>query len=430
MHAVYTGKYFRYHLCTLAMSVQDLFDTANIRQDFPVLQTGIVYLDNASSTLTPEPVLQKMLEFYREYRANVGRGAYEFSRKSTYEYEQAREKVARFINAKSKDEIIFTRNTTEGINIVANGLKWQENEKIVTTLLEHHSNFIVWLRVKQRHGVEVSVVKPRDLLENGILDPTEFEKVVDDKTKIVAITHISNVFGAVEPVERITQIAHEHGAYVVIDAAQSVPHVRVDVQRIGCDFLAFSGHKMCAPTGCGVLYIRQELLEQVEPSYIGGGTIVDVDVDDYTLEKGPARFEAGTPAIAEALGLGAAITYLNEIGIGNIESYEKQLSAKLCKGLSQMPGVTTYGSKIENRVSLLCFNINGLHPREVALELDESARIMVRAGHHCALPLIKSIAGKAGTVRASAYFYNTIEEIEELIREVEQIARAHKPSMN
>jgi cysteine desulfurase/selenocysteine lyase len=403
-----------------------LLNVGDIRKDFPVLETGVIYLDSASSSLTPEPVLQKMLQFYHEYRANVGRGPYEFSRRATYEYEQAREKVARFINARSKDEVIFTRNTTEGINIVANGLKWQEHDKVVTTLVEHHSNFIVWLRVKKRHGAEVSVIKPREPIEDGFLNPQDFERVVDDKTKLVAITHISNVLGTIEPVERITQIAHEHGAYVVIDAAQSVPHVKVDVQRIGCDFLAFSGHKMCAPTGCGVLYVKQELFDDLEPSYIGGGTIVDVDIDEYTLERGPARFESGTPAIAEAIGLGAAVEYLNKIGIEKIENHEKELSAQMRKGLEQIPGVVAYGPKHEERIALLCFNVEGLHPRELALELEKSAKIMVRAGHHCALPLIKSIAGKAGTARASAYFYTTKEEIEKLVQETAQIARARK----
>jgi cysteine desulfurase/selenocysteine lyase len=365
-----------------------------------------------------------MLEFYRDYRANVGRGPYEFSRRATHEYEQAREKIAQFINARSKNEIIFTRNTTEGINIVANGLKWKQSDKVVTTLIEHHSNFIVWLRVKQRHGVEVDVVEPRETLEDGVLNPSDFEKAVDDRTKIVAIAHISNVLGTVEPVEKIVQIAHEHGAYVVIDGAQSVPHVKVDVQRIDCDFLAFSGHKMCAPTGCGVLYIKQELLDQVEPSYIGGGTIVDVNVGDYTLGKGSARFEAGTPAIAEAIGLGAAVDYLNGVGMENIESYEKELSSCMNKGLEQIPGVVTYGPKRGRRIALLCFNVDGLRPLELALELEKSARIMVRAGHHCALPLIKSIADKTGTVRASAYFYNTKGEIERLIQEVELVVRA------
>jgi cysteine desulfurase/selenocysteine lyase len=403
-----------------------LFNVSEARKDFPILRTGVIYLDSASSSLTPEPVLQKMLEFYREYRSNVGRGTYEFSRKATYEYEQAREKIAQFINARSKDEIVFTRNTSEGINIVANGLKWQQGDKVVTTLIEHHSNFIVWLRVKQRHGVEVDVVRPRESLDNGSLDPSDFEKIVDDKTKIVAIAHISNVLGAIEPVEEIARVAHEHGAYVVIDGAQSVPHVKVDVQRIGCDFLAFSGHKMCAPTGCGVLYIRQELLDHIEPSCIGGGTIVDVDVDNFVLDKGPARFEAGTPAIAEAIGLGAAVDYLNKIGIQNVENHEKDLSKQMCDALGEIRGVFTYGLEHKNRIALLSFNVDGLLPRDLALALEKSARIMVRAGHHCALPLIKSIADKTGTARASAYFYSTREEIDKLVSEVEKIARARR----
>jgi cysteine desulfurase/selenocysteine lyase len=401
----------------------NLFDVENLRKDFPVLETGVVYLDNASSTLTPEPVLQKMLEFYHEYRANVGRGAYEFSRKSTFEYDQARKRVAKFINARSEEEIIFTRNTTEGINIVANGLKWQKNDKVVTTLMEHHSNFIVWLRLKQRHGVKVDVVNQKEIVENGVLDPLEFENIIDDNTKIVALTHISNVFGEIEPVEKITKIAHEYGAYTVIDAAQSVPHIKVDVQKIGCDFMAFSGHKMCAPTGCGVLYIRKELIDQVEPSYIGGGTIVDVDVGSYTLDKGPAKFEAGTPAIAEALGLGTAVEYLNNIGINKIEEYERKLTKELHKGFEQIDGVTVYGSNPKNKIALICFNINDFAPRDVSIELDKLAKIMVRAGHHCALPLIKSIAGKTGTVRASAYFYNTIEEIDLLVQTIEEIVK-------
>jgi cysteine desulfurase/selenocysteine lyase len=410
-------------LSILCEGLVNLFDVENLRKDFPVLETGVVYLDNASSTLTPEPVLQKMLEFYHEYRANVGRGAYEFSRKSTFEYDQARKKVAKFINARSEEEIIFTRNTTEGINIVANGLKWQKNDKVVTTLMEHHSNFIVWLRLKQRHGVKVNVVNSKEIIENGVLDPLEFEKIIDDNTKVVALTHISNVFGEIEPVEKITQIAHEHGAYTVIDAAQSVPHIKVDVQKIGCDFMAFSGHKMCAPTGCGVLYIRKELVDQVEPSYIGGGTIADVDIGSYTLDKGPAKFEAGTPAIAEALGMGTAVEYLNKIGINKIEDYERKLTRELYKGFEQINGVTTYGSDPKNKIALICFNINDFAPRDVSVELDKLAKIMVRAGHHCALPLIKCIAGKTGTVRASAYFYNTKEEIELLLQTVEEIAK-------
>jgi len=270
-----------------------MLNLEELREDFPILKTGIVYLDNTASSLTPEPVLGKMLEFYHEYRANVERGIHRLSQRASEEYEAAHAKVAGFINARSDSEIIMTRNTTEGINIVANGLKWNKGDKIVTSIIEHHSNFIVWLRLKDRYGVDLEIVKPKEPVVYGLLEPADFEKVVDDNTRLVAITHISNVLGAIAPVREITEIAHEHGAYVLIDAAQSVPHMKVDVQKIGCDFLAFSGHKMCAPTGSGTLYIREELLDEVEPSYIGGGTIKDVSVDCYELESGPARFEAG-----------------------------------------------------------------------------------------------------------------------------------------
>jgi cysteine desulfurase/selenocysteine lyase len=401
-----------------------LLDVENIRKDFPILRDDLIYLDSASSALTPEPVLRKMLEFYREYRANVGRGPYEFSRRATHEYELAREKIARFINARSKDEIIFTRNTTEGINIVASGLKWQRGDKIVTTLLEHHSDFIVWLRVKQRHGVEVKVVEPRASTVFSGLDLSDFENAIDDKTRVVAMTHISNVLGKVEPVERVVRLAHDHGAFVVLDGAQSVPHVKVDVQKIGCDFLAFSGHKMCAPTGCGVLYIRRELVDKVEPLCIGGGTILDVSIGNYTLDNSPARFEAGTPAIAEVLGLGTAVDYLTNIGMENIENHEKELSSCMSKGLEGIPGVTTYGPTEGRRIALMCFNVDGLSPLELANRLEKSAGIMVRAGHHCALPLTKSLTGRIGTVRASAYLYNTEEEIRRFTEQVHLIAEA------
>ena len=226
-----------------------LFNVHRIREDFPILKSGIVYLDSTATSLTPEPVLAKMLEFYREYRANVERGVHRLSVRASEEYERARAKVAAFVNAKSSSEIVMTRNTTEGINIVANGLQWRKGDKIVTTVLEHHSNFIVWLRVRDKCDAKVAVVKPQEPAEQGLLNPADFEKVVDDKTRLVAITHVSNVLGVVAPVAEIAKIAHEHGALVLVDGAQSVPHMLVDVQKLGIDFLPFSGHKMCAPTG-------------------------------------------------------------------------------------------------------------------------------------------------------------------------------------
>ena len=399
-----------------------MFDVHKIREDFPILKSGVIYLDSTASSLTPEPVLEKMLEFYREYRANVERGVHRLSVRASEEYERARAKVTAFVNAKSTSEIVMTRNTTEGINIVANGLQWRKGDKIVTTVLEHHSNFIVWLRVRNKCGAKVAVVKPQEPAEQGLLNPADFEKVVDDKTRLVAITHVSNVLGVVTPVEEIAKIAHEHGALVLVDGAQSVPHMPVDVQKLGIDFLAFSGHKMCAPTGSGALYMREEVQKEVEPLYIGGGTIEDVNVDNYRLEAGVGRFEAGTPDVAGAIGLGAAVDYLNRIGMENIERYEKVLAKKMYDGLTAIPKVEVYGPEPKHRVGIIPFNIADLNPHDVALALDVSANIMVRSGHHCAQPLSKTIIRKPGSVRASAYLYNTKEEIEKLVTAVKEIA--------
>jgi len=399
-----------------------LLDVKKIRGDFPILKSGIIYLDSTASSLTPEPVLQRMLEFYREYRANVERGIHRLSVRASEEYERARSRVTHFINAESDSEIVMTRNTTEGINLVASGLKWRKGDKIVTSVLEHHSNFIVWLRVRDKHGVRVEVVMPRKPVAKGLLNPADFEKTIDDKTKLVAVTHVSNVLGVITPVKQIAEIAHEHGALVLLDGAQSVPHIRVDVQKIGCDFLAFSGHKMCAPTGSGVLYIRQDVQKEVEPLLIGGGTIEEVGVDYYKLDPGPRRFEAGTPDVSAVIGLGAAIEYLQKIGMDNIERHEKLLVKQMYEGLSALPKVEVYGPEPEQRVGIVPFNVADLNPHDVALALDVSANIMVRSGHHCAQPLSKVVIGKPGTVRASAYFYNTKEEIEKLVSAVREIA--------
>jgi len=401
-----------------------LLDLKKAKQDFPILDSGIIYLDNAASSLTPEPVLRKMLEFYWEYRANVERGVHRLSQRASEEYELAHTRVAHLINAKSACEIVMTRNTTEGINTISNGLEWKRGDKIITSLVEHHSNFIVWLRVKNRHHVDLEVVKPGEPTANGLLDPADFEKAVDDDTKLVALTHISNVLGSIMPVREITEIAHEHGAYVLLDGAQSVPHVRVDVQKIGCDFLAFSGHKMCAPTGSGALYVREELMDEVEPLCIGGGTIADVGLDYYKLDESPTRFEAGTPAIAESIGLGAAAEYLQEIGMENIERHEKELARQMYEGFKEITEVETYGPEPKDKIGITAFNVGSLNPHDVALALDVSADIMVRSGHHCAIPLARNIIRKTGSVRASAYFYNTREEIDKLVLTVGEIGRS------
>jgi cysteine desulfurase/selenocysteine lyase len=400
-----------------------MLDVEKIRQDFPILKKGIIYFDSTSSSLTPEQVLHKMLEFYHDYRANVGRGIHKLSQKASEEYSKAQSKVADLLNAKSDDEIIMTKNTTEGINIVANGIRWKKGDKIVTSILEHHSNYVVWLRLKERYGVEVEVVMPQKPITHGRLDPRDFEKTIDSKTKLVAITHISNVLGTVSPVKEITKIAHEQEALVLVDAAQSVPHIRVDVQKIGCDFLACSGHKMCGPTGVGVLYMKDDVMDEVEPLTFGGGAIEDVDIDCYKLNKTSKRYEAGTPPIAEVIGLGAAVDYLQKLSIKNIEDYEKELTRYMYKEFCGIPKVEVYGPEPEHKISIMAFNVGSLNSHDVALTLDVTANIMTRSGHHCALPLIKRIIKKDGLVRASTYFYNTREEVSKFTETVREIAQ-------
>ncbi|UCG44560.1 MAG: cysteine desulfurase [Candidatus Bathyarchaeota archaeon] len=401
-----------------------MLDVQNVRRDFPILKTGVIYLDSAASSLTPEPVLQSMLEFYHQYRANVVRGVHHLSQKASEEYERVHSKVAEFINARSDSEIIITRNTTEGINTVSNGLKWRNGDKIVTSILEHHSNFVVWLRVRNQHHVDVEIVRPREPVRRGVLDPADFEAVIDDRTRLVAITHASNLLGSITPVEEIAEIAHDHGAYLLLDGAQSVAHMKVDVRKIGCDFLAFSGHKMCAPTGVGVLYIREDVMGEVEPLCIGGGTIVDVDLDSYRLEETSSRFEAGTPPIAESIGLGAAVDYLRRLGMENIEAHERQLTVQMHEGLAGLPQVELYGPEPAEKIGVTAFNVGDLNPHDVALTLDVSANIMVRSGHHCAFPLTRQVIRRPGSVRASVYFYNTGAEIEKLVSTVSDLVAA------
>ncbi len=390
-----------------------------IRRDFPILQTGIIYLDNAASSLTPEPVLEKMLEFYHEYRANVERGVHRLSQRAGDEFAVARHKVAAFINAKP-EEVIMTKNATEGINTVASGLVWQKGDKVVVTNIEHHSNLIVWLRLKKRYGIDVEVVRAT---REGLFEVTDFERAIDARTKLVAVTHASNVLGAITPVEDIAAIAHDRGARLLVDGAQSVPHMPVDVEAIDCDYLAFSGHKMCGPTGIGALYVRADLLEEIEPLSIGGGTVQDVGVDYYQLAHGPHRFEAGTPPIAEAIGLGAAVDYLRGIGMDAVRAHDAKLIGKIYEAMVATPGVTVYGPKPSQRVGILSFNLDGLTPHEVALALDVSASIMIRSGAHCTLPLMKDvIRHPAGTARASTYIYNTLEEVDTFIEGISMLS--------
>jgi len=398
-------------------------DVKSIRKDFPILAQGYIYLDSAASSLTPEQVVQKEVEFYHNYRANVERGVHRWSQKASEEYENAHEEAARFIGAPNKANVAMLRNTTEGINLVANSQDWKKTDKIVTSVIEHHSNFITWLRVRQRHGTKVEVVKSNT---EGIFDLADWEKAIDDNTTLVAVTHVSNVLGCIVPIKEIIEIAHEHGAKVLVDGAQGVPHIKTDVKKLGIDFLAFSGHKMLGPTGSGGLYISDEEISTTEPLCIGGGTIADVSIDDYVLAVPPMKYEAGTPAIAQVIGLGEACRYLNRVGMKNVEEWDLKLANRLLDGLVEIDGVEVYGPKDpKQRVGLATFNIKDMNPHDVALTLDLEYGVATRSGHHCALPLMKELFKlNEGNLRASTYLYNTVDEIDHLISAVEDIAKS------
>lgn len=391
-----------------------------LRADFPILK-DIIYMDNAATSLTPEPVLEAVLSYYREYNANVGRGVHRLSQFASQKYNDAHRKVAGFIGA-NEGEVIFTKNTTEAINMVAYGLKWEKGDEIVTTLLEHHSNFLPWLRLKEK-GVILKIVKPD---KAGVLDLSDFEHAVSARTRLVAVTQVSNVMGTFSPIKEIAAICKENGggdgALFLVDGAQSVPHIPIDVEELGCDFFAFAGHKMLGPTGTGVLWLKNP--QKLEPTLFGGGMIETVSRDDYTLAGGYERFEAGTPHISGGIGLGRAVDYLNDLGMEQISGYEDRLAKKLIEGLLGIEKVQVYGSNnLSERIGVVSFTITGLHPHEIALMLDEVSDIMVRSGHHCCMPLMHHLGLKDGTVRASLYLYNTKGEVDTFLETVEGIAK-------
>ncbi|MBA5941954.1 MAG: cysteine desulfurase [Methanophagales archaeon] len=410
-----------------------------IRADFPILE-DIIYMDSAATSLTPEPVLEAVLSYYRQYNANVGRGVHRLSRIATQKYKDAHEKIAEFIGigAGSVREgegravdgaVIFTKNTTEAINMVAYGLRWAKRDEVVTTLLEHHSNFLPWLRLKEQGVIaKVKIVKPdTDPDMAGWFDLDDFKAAIDARTRLVAVTQVSNVLGTVLPVKEISAICKENGSLLLVDGAQSAPHRRIDVEELGCDFFAFSGHKMLGPTGTGILYMRDP--DVLEPTFFGGGMVETVSEADYRLAGGYERFEAGTPHIAGGIGLGRAVDYLNNIGMEKIEAHEARLSKRLLKGLQSITGVQVYGygsSSLDHgtgidRIGVAAFNLDGLHPHDVAVMLAEASDIMVRSGHHCCMPLMNYLGLKDGTVRASLYLYNTEEEVDRFLETVTEI---------
>ena len=359
----------------------------------------------------PIQVIETLERYYKEYNSNVHRGVHTLGTKATDAYEGAREKVRKFINAKSMEEIIFTRGTTTALNTVAAsyGLEnVKEGDEIVISYMEHHSNIIPWQQVAKKTG---ATLKYLPLQPDGTISLEDVRQTVTPNTKIVSIMQVSNVLGTINPVKEIGAIAHENGAIMVVDGAQSTPHMKVDVQDLNCDFYALSAHKMCGPTGIGVLYGKKELLNNMEPIEFGGEMIDFVDLQESTWKELPWKFEAGTPIIGNAIGLGAAIDFLEEIGLDNIEKHEHELAQYALERLSEVDGVTIYGPK--HRAGLVTFNIEDVHPHDVATVLDVEG-IAVRAGHHCAQPLMKWLKASS-TARASFYLYNTKEEIDTFV---------------
>lgn len=394
-----------------------------VRSDFPILKQEVhgkplVYLDNAATSQKPLAVLNAIRDYYEHYNANVHRGAHALSAQATDAYEAARDKVADFIHAKSRQEIVFTRNASEAINLVA--YSWgmnnlQPGDEIILSVMEHHSNIVPWQFVAQKTG---AVLKFVELTPEQTFDLEQFKRLISDKTKLVSVVHISNTLGCINPVEEIAKIAHRYDAKFLVDACQSVPHVPVDVQQIDCDWLVASGHKMCAPTGIGFLYGKLELLEAMPPFLGGGEMIADVYLDHSTYTELPHKFEAGTPAIGEAIALGAAIDYLNHIGMEKIHAYEAELTAYLFQQLAQIPQIKIYGPKPnangEGRAALAAFTTEGVHPNDLSTLLDQEG-VAIRSGHHCTQPLHRHL-GLPGTARVSFSFYNTREEIDIFIK--------------
>ncbi|AZJ23019.1 cysteine desulfurase [Bacillus wiedmannii] len=387
-----------------------------IRKQFPILDQKVngkqlVYFDSAATSQKPIQVIETLERYYKEYNSNVHRGVHTLGTKATDAYEGAREKVRKFINAKSMEEIIFTRGTTTALNTVAAsyGLEnVKEGDEIVISYMEHHSNIIPWQQVAKKTG---ATLKYLPLQPDGTISLEDVRQTVTPNTKIVSIMQVSNVLGTINPVKEIGAIAHENGAIMIVDGAQSAPHMKVDVQDLNCDFYALSAHKMCGPTGIGVLYGKKELLNNMEPIEFGGEMIDFVDLQESTWKELPWKFEAGTPIIGNAIGLGAAIDFLEEIGLHNIEKHEHELAQYALERLSEVDGVTIYGPK--HRAGLVTFNIEDVHPHDVATVLDVEG-IAVRAGHHCAQPLMKWLKASS-TARASFYLYNTKEEIDTFV---------------
>lgn len=394
-----------------------MIDVEKIRKDFPILDQivndePLVYLDNAATTQKPKAVLEAMNRYYQEDNANVHRGVHTLAERATAFYEAARETVRRFINASSTKEVLFTRGTTTGLNWIGRFAEeiLKEGDEVLISIMEHHSNILPWQEACRKAGAKLVYV----YLKDGGLDLEDFRKKLTDRTKFVSIAHASNVLGVINPVQEIAQLAHEKGAIVVVDGAQSVPHMKIDVQKLDADFFVFSGHKMAGPTGIGVLYGKEQYLNQMSPVEFGGEMIDFVYEQSATWKELPWKFEAGTPNMAGAIGLAAAIDYLEAIGMDAIERHEQDLIAYVFPKLQAIEGLKIYGSQdLAKRSGVISFNLGDLHPHDLATALDYEG-VAVRAGHHCAQPLIQYLEVPA-TARASFYLYNTKEDCDKLV---------------
>ncbi len=401
----------------------DRMNIERIRADFPILSLHIsgkplVYLDNAASSQMPQPVIDRIVRYQSQEHANIHRAVHYLSELATKEFEEARVKVQRFLKAKESREIIFTRGTTEAINLVMHGYGRAfigRGDEIILSALEHHSNIVPWQMLAQEKGAVLRVIPMND---DGELLIDEFEALFNVKTKFLALSHVSNALGTINPVKEMTAFAHRHGVPVLLDGAQAAPHQSLDVQDMDCDFYAFSGHKMCGPTGIGVLYGKAHLLEKMQPYQGGGDMILSVTFEKTTYNAIPSKFEAGTPPIMAAIALGEAIDYLNRIGLANIEAYEKELLADATEKVSALTGVRIIGTAAK-KAAVLSFEIKGVHPHDVGTILNDDG-IAIRTGHHCAQPVMRRF-GVPATARASFAFYNTKEEIDKLVAGIQKV---------
>ena len=376
----------------------------------------MVYLDNAATSQKPRSVIQALVDYYEGYNSNVHRGVHALSMEATERYEEARAKVSRFIGSTTPENIIFVRNTTEGINLVANtwlAANLGPGDEILTTEMEHHSDLVPWQKAAKDKGAKLRFIP---VTEGGTLDLSDLDSLLNQRTKLLALTHMSNVLGTINPVKELAKHAHTVGATVLIDGAQSVPHMPVDVQDLDCDFMAFSGHKMCGPTGIGVLYVKDTIMEQMDPFLLGGEMVKQVWFEEATWNDLPMRFEAGTPNIADTIALGAAVDYLENLGMDQVREHEEQITRYALRGFQELKeDLEMYGPEdLSIRGGIISFYAHDVHPHDLGTLLDRDG-IAIRSGHHCAMPLVRDKLGKAATARASFYFYNTEEEVDMLI---------------